>query len=723
MAKIPAFAARSNLDTGNVVQYPGGSPVGQALQNAGSALGQIASHFQQKNDELDNFKLQVARQKLDLDLSGALQQSAENMPADAAGFHDGFVGQLDPVTNAPIKEGAMDDLVKKARESLPASVQDKFDAYVPLLRGEYSNRSAVIEKTGRDKFYQVETAKMLGNLETTIAQSDPNNTKAFENFRMQGEAAIKATGLSAIEKDVMLTKWRGDSAEAAWKALVASDPKTAKQALGLTPAVSSDIDDRIMGSESSGDATATNPNSTATGGGQFISSTWVRLMKEKEPALVAGKSRAQILEMRNDPNLSRRATGYYRLENTDVLKSANVPITDGNIYLAHFAGGGGATKILQAIQSGQGGQSAGAILGQAVVDANPFLKGMTASDLSAWADKKMGAPSSSGVSDRGDPMFHDISLDRRLVLANYADGQIAEHDKTNEISVAQSYADSFMVNPDRPKAYEQANAIQDVGVRQRTLSIMDSQYNRADELTKQKRTDDFQAIYKTVSDLVTKNDPVAAMNAIPASMAQEDQDALKAFIRTGRAKVDDAATEEMLVGMRLKNPTQFIKEDLNKYFGRLSIATIERLDAQQKAMVDPQTSKDLNSVINGAEDVIKQNLRGIGIDDTVSSATKSDLKYGLKIRKIVTAELEALTVKLGRPPLTSEIQEVVGQTFKAYKKDGWIWDGEGTIKDVVDEYDGAGIDIQQAVQNLLDYGNPVTTENLRKLMPYYQVKK
>lgn len=146
------------------------------------------------------------------------------------------------------------------------------------------------------------------------------------------------------------------------------------------------ISDLIIGVESGGDANSANPRSSASGLGQFIDSTWLATIRQAKPEL-ADKTDAELLALKTDPQLSREMTEAYANQNQSILSKAGVPVTPGTTYLAHFAGPGGAVKVLQADPNAM----AGDILGPAVVKANPFLASMTAKDLQAWADKKMGA--------------------------------------------------------------------------------------------------------------------------------------------------------------------------------------------------------------------------------------------------------------------------------------------------------------------------------------------
>jgi hypothetical protein len=144
--------------------------------------------------------------------------------------------------------------------------------------------------------------------------------------------------------------------------------------------------DSVIQAESGGDPNAANPNSSAVGAGQFITPTWVSLIKQHRPDLAAGKSDDEIAAMRADPALSGQMVDAYGNDNAAILAKNGLPVTDGSKYLAHFAGPQGAVKILQADPNAP----AADILGPAAAKANPFLAKMTAQGLQAWAAKKAG---------------------------------------------------------------------------------------------------------------------------------------------------------------------------------------------------------------------------------------------------------------------------------------------------------------------------------------------
>lgn len=143
--------------------------------------------------------------------------------------------------------------------------------------------------------------------------------------------------------------------------------------------------DNIIKAESAGNATAKNPRSSATGSGQFIEKTWLSMISKHRPELASGRNKKEILALRNDPQISREMTEAYASENAAYLERARLPATDGNLYLAHFAGPGQAARILRATPSAP----ISSIMSAKAIKANPFLKGKSAGWVRDWAARKM----------------------------------------------------------------------------------------------------------------------------------------------------------------------------------------------------------------------------------------------------------------------------------------------------------------------------------------------
>ena len=78
----------------------------------------------------------------------------------------------------------------------------------------------------------------------------------------------------------------------------------------------------------------------------------------------------------------------YAQENAEILRRAGAEINDANLYLAHFLGAGGASKVLRADRT----TPVSEILGSDQIAANPTVlgDGATAGEVIDWARQKMG---------------------------------------------------------------------------------------------------------------------------------------------------------------------------------------------------------------------------------------------------------------------------------------------------------------------------------------------
>ena len=146
------------------------------------------------------------------------------------------------------------------------------------------------------------------------------------------------------------------------------------------------VSDSIIAAESGGDPNAVNPRSSASGLGQFIDSTWLDTIKKARPDIADGKSDADLIGLKTDPQLSREMTEAYAKQNGEFLAKNGQSVTPGSTYLAHFAGPQGAVNILKADPNAP----VEGILDASAIKSNSFLKGMTAQGLQAWAARKVG---------------------------------------------------------------------------------------------------------------------------------------------------------------------------------------------------------------------------------------------------------------------------------------------------------------------------------------------
>ncbi|MCB8883990.1 hypothetical protein ACELLULO517_27370 [Acidisoma cellulosilytica] len=132
----------------------------------------------------------------------------------------------------------------------------------------------------------------------------------------------------------------------------------------------------IGSAESGGNPNATSTTSSAVGADQFLAGTWEQELATHRPDLVAGKTQAQILAMRNDPNLSAEITNDYAQDNSSVLGQHSIPITPASLAVAHHFGPQGAVD-LYAAENNNPNTPMTSIVSSAVIKANPSLANQT----------------------------------------------------------------------------------------------------------------------------------------------------------------------------------------------------------------------------------------------------------------------------------------------------------------------------------------------------------
>src|SRR5687768_7527519 len=114
---------------------------------------------------------------------------------------------------------------------------------------------------------------------------------------------------------------------------------------------------RIIQIESAGKLKAKAKTSSALGLFQFLNATWMDTVEKHRPDLLAGRTKAQVLALRTDPEICIELGARFTEDNARALGAG---YTDGDLYLAHFLGLGAARKFLRAAPNASAETLAGA---------------------------------------------------------------------------------------------------------------------------------------------------------------------------------------------------------------------------------------------------------------------------------------------------------------------------------------------------------------------------
>jgi hypothetical protein len=171
--------------------------------------------------------------------------------------------------------------------------------------------------------------------------------------------------------------------------------------------------DKVTGVESGGNPSAKNPNSSATGLGQFIESTWLDMFRRYFPDRAASMSESAILELRKESEISRTMIELYAAENAKLLESAGLAVTEASLYLSHFLGSGGARAVLSA----RSDVPVSDILGEDQIAANEsILRGKTAGQVVGWANRKM---NTSDAEIAGNERLAELETERKETVDEF----------------------------------------------------------------------------------------------------------------------------------------------------------------------------------------------------------------------------------------------------------------------------------------------------------------
>lgn len=249
-----------------------------------------------------------------------------------------------------------------------------------------------------------------------------------------------------------------DAADVAASPPVASTPAAGRTRPGFmrqAPALVGGAIERfkslVRGAESGtqGDA-ARNPRSTASARYQFTDGTFASLYQKR-----FGGTREAALEHKNDPAAQEALMDDLTRAHAGLLEGAGQQVTPGNLYLLHFLGPRG-LDVLRADPAA----AVAHILPAEFIRANPeVLEGKSASEVVAWAQRKMGGSAASvplrdGIATGGsvadDPRVAQLR-DEALQLATqeFPERPLADGSSLPAMATGRFRPGDLVVDPDR----------------------------------------------------------------------------------------------------------------------------------------------------------------------------------------------------------------------------------------------------------------------------------
>ncbi|CDX39919.1 conserved hypothetical protein [Mesorhizobium sp. SOD10] len=242
---IPLFVGERRLDTGNAVQYPDTSPVGEAMQQFGDRWQAAAERYEQRKAQQQAFDTEIAARRLNGELAQAEADAVANSPADGAGLHETMYGQVDPYTGQVVKTGRFDTLFGNFLKQLPPELRAGLAARKEALREAGAIRMALQQNQRRKQYEQDQVAEVHTAELSNISQSDPNDTAAFDASRQAGLDLIAKMDLDPRAKALAEAGWLARTAKERMQALIAQDPRRAAEMLSAGPVASDGMGETV----------------------------------------------------------------------------------------------------------------------------------------------------------------------------------------------------------------------------------------------------------------------------------------------------------------------------------------------------------------------------------------------------------------------------------------------------------------------------------------------
>nr|WP_313709009.1 hypothetical protein [Brucella intermedia] len=577
MPVIQTIEARRSIDIGGIPDTRVDNSIGQGVAQLGNAIGNAAD----AQNALANRRLEMQRQADEFAANQAFQrwqddnalefgQSQQKMDPSGRGFTDTVSG---------IYTKRSEEFLK----SVPASLQPRFQELVATARNQWIDKGAAAEIDQRNTWYRTGITERQQTLQNQVF----NDPAMFDAAKADAYRTIDASGLPPAEKEALKKKtdemFSLTVGEREIRNAEANPGSISGAAARLgVPAVGGDavdtVVDRIIGVESGGKANAKNPNSSASGLGQFIDSTWIATVRKYRPDIASGRSNQELIALKTDPQLGREMTRAFTQENAQFLANQGIQQTPGNIYLAHFLGPRGAAQVLKSDPNAP----IESIVGPGVVQANGFLRGKTAAQVAEWAAGKMGGAKSSVPAAPADPRFANLSLSQRLSL--YDQMQAAAKRGQTAIDAQQT------------AAYNQQKGALQLGIQ--TGEIASAEQILSSGMTDGDKATLISALRSRQGDQIATAEAVAAFQAGGLTVDPYSTD--------GRKRVD--AVGDVISKAVPSEQQQAAYEELVRQSGTLPQSVLNKI----RAGADSQVAAEVEAAMNAASRFAQVNPSALG---------------------------------------------------------------------------------------------------------------
>jgi hypothetical protein len=323
--------------------------------------------------------------------------------------------------------------------------------------------------------------------------------------------------------------------------------------------------------------------------------------------------------------------------------------------------------------------------------------------------------------------------------------------KAQQAQLAQQTADEILSMAgatedkagDSKAAYSALDAITDAEVRKDVATLVDSHFTRWTRVEKDQQEQLVKDTTAAVDGLVGQGDTKAAYDTLKkANLPAEDYNRLMTRISRGPVEFDDPRATVEAAALK-SQPEVFAGTDLVKKYGNnLTAETVAKLLEDQATVKKTlagegdDASRLAIETTKTANPIIESNLKAIGID-TSAKATPADVQHANLVRAMTMQEIEARQAKNnGKPLLLTEITDSVNAVMKTYPRfkpveGSWIGNTTGgmigsatdtdvSMPEVLQAFDNAKLDINQAAAALRKVGKPVNPATLQDALEALQ---